>query len=451
MPKFLKNPNNLFFLILLIALVSFAISLPTIKVNKKIGPLTVDTLGGYNLNFFGSKKDLSLKMGLDIKGGVQVVMEPDLQGISDSDKPEALNSLKNIMEARINRFGVNEPNIYITKFNNKDRVVVEIPGIKDVDRALNLIGKTAQLSFQLEKPQTETESTESLYTPQFEDTNLLGKDVAKSQVDIYQNEVGETEPSVKLIFTEEGKKKFADITRENIGRRLAILLDGQILIAPNINSEIPSGEAYITGGFTLDTAKDLAVQINSGALPVPVKVLSQNRIGPTIGLETVQKSVYGGVIGLILVVAFMLLNYKKLGAISAISLFIYTLLTLSLYKLIPITLTLPGIAGFILSIGMAVDSNILIFEKTKDELRQGVLYKQALITGFGKAWNSIKDANLATLITAFILFNPFDWGFLLTSGPIRGFAATLSLGVIISLFTGVFITQNLIKVFYKIK
>ena len=230
---------------------------------------------------------------------------------------------------------------------------------------------------------------------------------------------------------------------------MAIYLDNQIVIAPVVQSAILDGRAIISGQFSVDDAKILVTQLNAGALPVPVKVLEQRTVGPTLGQESVDKSVFAGFVGLSLVVAFMIFYYGRLGVIASVALVIYGLVTLAIYKFVPVVLTLPGLAGFILSIGMAVDANILIFERIKEELRLDKPLSIALENGFGRSWDSIRDANLATIITAFILFNPFEWGFLPTSGPVRGFALTLALGIFISLFTGVVITRNLIRVFYK--
>ena len=445
----LNNKVFSLWLILIISLITISINLPYIPINKTIGNYKINYVGGYQINLLNRyNRDLDLKMGLDIAGGARVILTPDLKDIKGEKTKEALDSLKRILELRINRFGVNEPNVTIVNFNNSYRTLIEIPGIDEVDRALSLVGRTAKLSFKIEKDKPE--EIEENTIPEFEETALESKHIQKAIAELYTNESGIQEPSVKLVFNAEGTEEFKKITRDNLNKRLAIYLDDFILIAPVIRSEIPTGEAFITGGFDLETAKDLSIQINSGALPVPVKIDSQSRIGPTIGKSAVTKSIIGGIVGLIFVVFFMVSNYRKLGLISILSLGLYSLITLTLYKIIPITLTLPGIAGFILSIGMAVDSNILIFEKTKEELRMETPLKQALEKGFDSAWTSIKDANIVALIIAFILFNPFDWGFLLNSGPVRGFAATLGLGIIISLFTGVYVTKNLVKWTYKI-
>ena len=253
---------------------------------------------------------------------------------------------------------------------------------------------------------------------------------------------------VALQFNSEGAKKFADITARNLNKPLAIFLDNALISAPLVQQKIIGGQAVISGDFTLEEAKKLAITLNAGALPAPIKILSQKNIAPTLGQESVRKSLQAGLVGLLMVALFMILLYGRPGFIAVVSLVIYSLLTLAIYKLIPVTISLPGLAGFILSIGMAVDANILIFERMKEELRKGHEWVEALELGFGRAWDSIKDANVATLITTFILFNPLDWSFLNTSGMVRGFALTLFLGIVVSLFTGVFVTRTLLRAFY---
>ncbi|MBP7859371.1 protein translocase subunit SecD [Patescibacteria group bacterium] len=428
--------------IFVLVFICVVLNLPKIEINKSIYNVKFNYVGGYKLKIGNFERDLSLKKGLDIDGGVRLVLKPDLSEIKAENRKEALSSLKNIIEQRINRFGVNEPNVVISLFNNEYNLFVEIPGIKnDFERAVNLIGTTAKLSFRIEKGTPTKDEQTGQEIPNFENTDLISTDITKAEFAMYSSQTGISEPSVKLTFTPEGAKKFSKITSENVLKRLAIYLDDLPIIAPVIQQRIDSGEAYITGSYTTEGARDLAIQINSGALPVPVKIEGTEFIGPSIGEKSIYRSVIAGIFGLFLVAIFMILNYGRFGIFSVISLLIYSLLNLTLYKLIPVTITLPGIAGFILAIGMAVDSNILIFESIKEQKRKGYLGLEAKIKGFDKAWNSIKDANLVTLIISFVLFNPFEWGFLLSSGPVRGFAFTLALGVLSSLFTGVFISR----------
>ncbi len=229
-----------------------------------------------------------------------------------------------------------------------------------------------------------------------------------------------------------------------------MILDNQIVTQPTVQGKITGGQAQITGNFTIDEAKELSIQLNAGALPVPISLIEERTIGATLGALSIKESVLAGTVGVVMVAIFMILAYGKLGIVADIGLFIFAVITLALYKLIPVTLTLPGIAGFMLSIGMAVDSNILIFERFKEEKTKHSI-GSALEISFGRAWDSIRDANIATLATAFILTNPLDWKFLHTSGPVRGFAITLALGIFISLFTGLFVSRNLLRILIKEK
>jgi preprotein translocase subunit SecD len=256
-----------------------------------------------------------------------------------------------------------------------------------------------------------------------------------------------SEPIVSIEFDKEGTTLFGKITSQYTGEVLGIFLDGYPLMLPKINQPIVTGQAVITGKFTVEEAKQLAIQLNAGALPVPITVLEQRTVGASLGQEAVAQTFKAGVVGIGLVMVFMSLYYGWRGALSSISLVIYAVLTLAVYKLLGVTLTLPGIAGLLLSIGMAVDSNILIFERMKEELRAGRSFHQALELGFGRAWDSIKDANVATISTALILINPLDLNFLNTSGLVRGFGVTLLIGVVISLFTGMVVTRTLMKLF----
>jgi len=441
-----RNRVLLWFIILVTA-TSTLIDLPKLTV-----PYLNREIGGYNIDFFlfGKRifRNLAIRQGLDIQGGVQVELQADMGAIAQQDRTDALSSAKEVVNRRIDAFGVTEPNIFTTVSGDDYRIVVELPGVTDTQQAVKLIGQTAQLDFR--EPKTEEElKTGDVPPPQvdpFKKTNLTGKDLKRAQVTFNQRT---GEPQVQLIFNDEGAKKFADITGRNVGKKLAIYLDNRPITAPVVNQKITGGDAVITGKFTIEEARQLAIQLNAGALPVPVKVVKQQNIGPTLGQESVSKSIQAGLVGLLLVAVFMIGYYKRIGILAVTGLVIYGLITLALYKLIPVTLTLSGIAGFILSVGMAVDANILIFERMKEELRAGKKLQAAMELGFGRAWDSIRDANVATLITVFVLFNPFEWNFLVTSGMVRGFALTLGLGILISLFTGVVVTRTLIRVFYK--
>lgn len=392
------------------------------------------------LGSFEFKKNFDLVLGLDLAGGSHLVFEADTSSLNESDKKEALESLKGVIERRVNFFGVAEPNIQTLSFEGKDRLVVELPGINDVQEAVDLIGQTAQLSF---AEVGVSEDEETFIKP----TDLTGADLKKASVSFDQSS---GKPVVQLQFTDSGAQKFADLTENNIGKPLPILLDDTPVSSPIVQDKITGGSAIISGDFDLDTAKNLSIQLNAGALPVPIELVEEKTVGATLGAESVSRSINAGLIGLLMVLIFMVLNYGMQGFYADIALVIFGVLTLTLYKIIPVVLTLPGIAGFLLSVGMAVDSNILIFERFKEE-KEKRSYRDALEVSFGRAWDSIRDANIATLVTAFVLANPLDFPFLHTSGPVRGFAITLSLGVAISLFTGIVVSRNLLRVFIKNK
>ena len=392
----------------------------------------------FSIGNFEVDKDFDLVLGLDLAGGSHLVFEADTGELSGQEKDEALKALRNVIERRVNLFGVSEPNVQISSFGEKDRIIVELPGVKDTQEAIDIIGETAQLSFAELIP---AEGEEVGLSP----TNLTGADLKRAQV-AFDQTTGK--PVVSIEFNEEGADKFAEISERNVGQPLAILLDNQPVSAPIIQEKITGGQAQITGDFSVEEAERLALQLNAGALPVSIRLVEQRTVGATLGSESIDRSVRAGLVGLSMVLLFMLLAYGKLGLVADIALVIFGVLTLALYKLIPVVLTLPGIAGFLLSVGMAVDSNILIFERFKEE-RPRRNFKDALEVSFGRAWDSIRDANIATLVTAFILANPLDWNFLHTSGPVRGFAITLSLGVLISMFTGIVVSRNLLRVFIK--
>jgi preprotein translocase subunit SecD len=281
----------------------------------------------------------------------------------------------------------------------------------------------------------------------FVSTGLTGQDLTTAKAQ-FNNQTGE--PVVALQFNDEARDRLAEVTKNNQGRVLAIFIDGTPVTMPVIQDAIIDGRASISGNFTAQSARNLAIQLKAGALPVPIEIMEQRAIGASLGEQSVQISIKAGFIGLGLVMLFMILYYRAQGVIASLVLMIYAVLTIAIYKLVGVTLTLPGIAGLLLSVGMAVDSNILIFERMKTELRVGHPFKQAMERGFGKAWDSIKDANLATIMTALVLINPLDFPFLNTSGLVRGFGITLLIGVLISLFTGVVVSRNLLRVFLPI-
>lgn len=396
------------------------------------------TMISFGFPLFGKTWDLSL--GLDLSGGSRLVFEADTRELAEEKKQQAIESLRKVIEKRVNLFGVTESNVVGSRFEGKDRIIVELPGINDPKTASDLIGQTAQLYF-AEVAVSEDNPEQTSLVP----TNLTGADL-KSADTVFDPNTGK--PSVSIEFTDEGSKKFEEITELNIGKPLAIILDGEIVSAPVVNEKISGGTAQISGNFSVEEASQLEVQLNAGALPVPVFLVEQKTITASLGVDSVNVSLRAGIVGLIMVLLFMVLMYGRYGLIADIALIIFGVITLAIYKLIPVTLTLPGIAGFLLAVGMAVDSNILIFERLKEEIKLKPI-REALEVSFGKAWDSIRDANVATLVTSFILANPLDWEFLHVSGPVRGFAITLALGIGVSLFTGLVVSRNLLRLFIR--
>ena len=422
---------------------SFTLFGKTIFISRQLTRPSID-LTRFNIPF---TRSLDFQMGLDIKGGTRVVLEADMQNIETNDRPTALDAVKNVIARRVDLFGLSESAVKTSKIGEQHRIIVELPGLTDTDEALNLIGTTAQLDFREQTPDYDQEATPSsvyAYLDSFKQTGLTGKDLKRSTV---QFSPQDGTPVVGLQFNDEGKKKFAEITQRNVGKPVAIFLDEYPITIPNVQEPILNGEAVISGQFTVKDANSLSIQLNAGALPVPIKIVQQETVGPSLGQEAVEKTFRAGLIGIGLVMLFMFLYYGWKGLLANIALTIYAILTVAVYKLLPVTLTLPGIAGLLLSIGMAVDSNILIFERMKEELRAGKPFELAMELGFGRAWDSIKDANVTTLFVAFILFNPFEFEFLNRSGMIRGFALTLTLGICISLFTGIVVTRTLLRLF----
>jgi preprotein translocase subunit SecD len=405
-----------------------------------------------NLNFFGKPITTSweLKKGLDIQGGIQVVLQADMSEIPEVDRIQALESAQEIIRRRVDLYGINEP-VVQTSINGDDyRIIVELAGVSDSAQALQLVGQTAQLDFKLpnQEKMDSPESTQSalFFFGAFDETGLTGKQLKRTSV---QFDPQTSEPVISLEFDSEGTELFADITTEHQGEVLAIFIDGFPVTTPVIQTPIVNGTAQISGGFTVEEAKQLNIQLSAGALPVPIEVLEQRTIGASLGQESVEDSVRAGVLGILLVMLFMILYYGFKGFLASLALMVYAILTFAVYKILGVTVTLPGVAGLLLSVGMAVDANILIFERMKEELRLDKPFSHAMELGFGRSWDSIKDANLATIMTALVLINPLNVNFLNTSGLVRGFGITLLIGVLISLFTGVVVTRNFLRLFLR--
>lgn len=381
------------------------------------------------------------RFGLDLVGGTELVYRADVSEIKDVSS--SMESLKEVIERRVNIFGVSEPLVQteragIVSGNVDDRLIVELPGVKDIELAKQLIGKTPILEFRLEKPGAEALlSTIASGTPVklddvFYPAELTGRYLENARVEFDPNT---GVPLIGLEFTPDGSDLFAKITRENIGKPLVVVLDGAILSAPVIQSEITGGKAQITGTFTPDEAKALVRNLNYGALPVPIELITSQTIGATLGELALQSGIRAGVIGFVALVTFLILWYRLPGLVASLALVSYIILSLVVFKLTLVTLTAAGLAGFILSIGMAVDANVLIFERTKEELKRGKSISEALHEGFRRAWLSIRDSNIASIITAVVLF----W---LGTSAVKGFALTLGIGVLISMFTAITVSRT---------
>jgi len=390
--------------------------------------------------FVGFKDGWTIHKGLDLQGGAHLVYQTDLSKIEPGEESDATAGVVDVIRRRIDALGVAEP--IIQKTHDNSRVIVELPGIQDVNKAINLIGETAQLEFRAgikDKSLDENNRSKSYNYEDWADIGLTGAYFKRAEVFIDQGGTSIVRrPKISIEFDSEGAKIFATATKANIQKPLAIFLDKTLLSAPIVQDEITDGNAVINGDFTLESARKLAIQLNAGALPVPITLISQNNIGATLGQESVDKSIIAGVLGLLLVLLFMIIYYRLPGLVAALALIMYAIITLAIYIYIPVTLTLAGIAGFIISIGMAIDANILIFERMKEELREDRSIIAAVNAGFVRAWNSIRDSNVATIITCIILYY-------FGSGLIRGFALTLGIGVIVSMFSAITITHTLLQ------
>lgn len=487
-------------------------------------------------NFWNQFK---VQLGLDLQGGSHLVYQADLTGINSSEKADAVEGVRDVIERRVNFFGVSEPVVQINKSGDNWRVIVELAGIKDVNQAIQLIGETPILEFKEQNTEIDTNAAagaltraeavlvevkklgadfaelakensddagsrdqggdvgwfaEGVMVPEFEQavkdlkvdqisaqpvlsqfgyhiikktgerknevdgkegteyrashilfsvaqpdawktTGLSGSQLKKASVQFSTNT---GVPEVQLLFNDEGSKLFEEITGRNVGKPVAIFLDGEPISVPTVQQAISGGQAVITGDFTLTEAKQLVQRLNAGALPVPVHLISQQTVDATLGKASVEKSLMAGLVGLLAVAIFMLFYYRLPGLLAVMALGIYAILTFAIFKIWPVTLTLAGIAGFILSVGMAVDANVLIFERLKEELREGKSLGQAIEEGFKRAWTSIRDSNISSLITAVILI----W---FGSSLIKGFAITLSIGILISMFTAIVVTRTFLR------
>lgn len=376
-------------------------------------------------------------LGLDLLGGTHLVYQADLS--KSENKSNAMQGVRDVIERRINFFGVAEP---LVQISGQDRLIVELAGVSDVSQAIQLIGETPFLEFKETKADTQAifdaqQKGQRLTEDPLRSTGLNGRHLKRATIVFDQQTY---QPQVSLELNDEGAKLFAEITKRNLGKIVAIYLDGVPISIPVVQSEITDGNAVISGKFTPNEAKLLATRLNSGALPVPISLVSQQTIGASLGAESLSKSLKAGVYGLILVALFMILFYRLPGLVSVVALATYVLIVLSFYKLIPVTLTLAGIAGFILSLGMAVDANVLIFARMREELKAGKSIRVSIFEGFSRAWLSVRDSHVTTLIGAFVLYT-------FTTSIVKGFALTLGIGVLTSLFTAIVVTRTILNLF----
>jgi len=396
-------------------------------------------------------KEIKTQLGLDLVGGVQALLEADLPEDAEISQ-ENLQTARGIIEDRVNGLGVSEAVVQIA---GDRRILVELPGQQDPEQALSTIKETALLEFvdfgdlsvqeasilyntkiktDYQTSDVEDPSTSSPNEPVFH-TVITGASI--KQVGVTTDAIGN--PQVIFEMTPEGSIIFSEFTAANIGSMLAIVLDKEVISTPRIEDAITGGQGSISGNFTIESANDLAIQLRYGSLPIPLKVVQTQTIGPTLGEDSLNKSLIAGIIGMVVVMVFMALYYRLPGLVADLALLMYALVTFAVYRWIPVTLTLPGIAGFILSLGVAVDANVLIFERMKEELRKGRTIQQAISLGWERAWPSIRDSNLSTLITSAILF----WfGSTFGASIVKGFSLTLAIGVLVSMFTAITATRT---------
>jgi protein-export membrane protein SecD len=478
--------------ILIIALAILAVNLSAPKYwNQSADYINEQLLNNDKLSVSSDKIkiphfwDKPFKLGLDLQGGTHLLYEANLSKIEKQDYDSSMQGLRDVIERRVNLFGVQEPIVQIQKTKTDYRLIVELAGVQNTSEAIKMIGETPFLEFREQKTESETQAILdkqkeiqekakelqeqgktieeigaeldkienwqlSQQDPYFKTTSLTGQYLKKAELGFDQTTY---EPMVLIQFDDEGTKIFKDLTSKNVGKPLAIYIDGFLISAPTVQEAIAGGKAQITGKFTLEEAKELSRNLNAGALPVPIgrfnpetnefksgEPLSQQTVGPALGAVSLQKSLKAGMLGFLAIILFMLIFYRLPGILAGFALIIYVALILCLFKIIPVTLTLAGIGGFLLSIGMAVDANILIFSRLREELKEGKSFSLAIEDGFKRAWPAIRDGNITTLVVALILF-----GF--GSSFVKGFALTLSLGILVSMFSAIFITQNFLRCF----
>ena len=435
-------------------------------------------------NATDAQSERPFKLGLDLAGGSHLVYEADVSKIDPLEVPELMNVLRDVIERRVNIFGVSEPIVQVERSSFVteepiERLVVELPGVTDVSQAVNEIGRTPLLEFKLfdetlAAQQDALQNVGSIIEGEdgsqgivgnvrlngeeissstvdenvlpFTDTGLTGRYLESAALEFAGGNSGQlsNEPLITVNFTSEGADLVEAITRANVGTAMGIFLDGELLSAPVINEVIPGGTAVISGGFTPEEARELAQNLSFGALPVPIELQSTQTIGASLGEEVLQKGVRAGMIGFALIIAFMLLWYRLPGLVAALALLSYVTLMLALFQYIPVTLTAAGLAGFIISLGMAVDANVLVFERMKEEYRSGKNSRTAAREGFNRAWSAIRDGNITSLLSAIILF----W---FGTSLVKGFALVFGLGVIVSMLSALIVTRTLLVTLPAVK
>jgi len=391
---------------------------------------------------------LPFKLGLDLQGGSHLLYKADISNIDPSEIDNSMAALRDVIERRVNLFGVSEPlvqveetGVFSASKTKEYRLVVELPGVTDLNQAVAMIGQTPFLEFKTERAPGEQEEIlkaqeagERIYEdPYFIPSDLTGRYIKKA---ILEFDSTTFQPKVGLEFNKEGEALFAKLTKENVGKKIAIYLDGAPISVPVVREEITSGTAEISGGFTAEEAKLLVGRLNSGALPVPIEIISEQGIGATLGEDTLMKGIKAGIYGIIFVAIFMILYYRLPGLLAVVALAIYAILTLAIFKIFGFTLTSAGIAGFILSLGMAVDTNVIVFERIKEELKSGKITSVAIQDGFSRAWLSVRDSNISSIITSMVLF----W---FGTSLVKGFALVFGLGVLVSMFSAITVSKIL--------
>ncbi len=430
---------SLIFILLLAGIAAYLV------VPELVSPDYTYPEGVANLAFWQPAKERSLnfRRGLDLQGGLQVLLVADLPGGEAPDKG-ALEAARQVVESRVNALGLTEP---VVQVRGDRHIVVELPGISNPEQAVDTIRETALLEF-VAAPQL-MPGTQITTTYGLTDTTAITGTVYETVMtgaalkDVYTSQDPQTGAIVVAFeLTPEYKDLFAQYTSAHVGSTLCIVLDKKVISCPRINSPITEGRGVIEGKFTLEEAEQLTIQLRYGSLPIPLRIESYKAIGPSLGQVSVEKSVRAGLIGLLVVFLFLIIYYRLNGVAAALALALYVLLNMMMYKLIPVTLTLPGIAGFLLSAGMAVDANILVFERMKEELRRGRPVTSGMEAGFVRAWTSVRDSNLATLLTCLILY---FFGNAFAASMVKGFAITLALGTMINIFTAIFVTRTLVR------